>query len=89
VAQHLHDALLVELLDAARNCLIRLRSAGWAVAKCSGVKVGSGGNTTSRPRAGCRRPQVGGVDQPDDVAGEGLVDGLAVAAEHRVGVLGR
>ena len=33
-------------------------------------------------------PHVGGVDEADDVAGEGLLDRLALLAEHRVGVLG-
>ena len=73
-----------------RNCLNRPVSSHRTTAKCSGAKLGIGGKRHRDIRRRACRPgrSVGGVDQADDVTGEGLVDGLAFLAEHRVGVLG-
>ena len=72
-----------------RNCLVFDMSATRQTLKCSGAKLGIVGNVTgSSAQSVSPGPQRGGVDQPDDVAGERLLDGRAVAAEHRLRVLG-
>ena len=73
-----------------RNCLNlpRVGRRGHT-AKCSGAKLGIAGNVTGSVGVErVARAQRGGVDQPDDVARERLLDGRALAAEHRLGVLG-
>ena len=72
-----------------RNCLCLLASVPRATAKCSGAKLGMGGNCDRRLGVqGVAGTQRGRVDQPDHVAGERLVHGRPVLAEHRLGVLG-
>ena len=74
-----------------RNCLKRPVSSGRAVANTSGENRGIGGNSTASLRTGVVQRvaelQAGGVDEADDVAGERLVDRLALGAEHRRRVL--
>ena len=48
-AQHLDDALLVELLDAAAELLVAAGVGGPDAAKCSGAKLAIGGNATGGP----------------------------------------
>ena len=72
-----------------RNCLNRPVSRTRATAKCSGAKLGIVGNVDGLVDVQrVADADVGGVDQADDVAGERLLDRLALLAEHRVGVLG-
>ena len=91
VAQHLHHALLVELREALAELL-----------EPAGVeRAGRGEDLGREPRdrreratgvAGVEQRvaelQAGGVDEADDVAGEGLLDRLALGAERGGGVLG-
>ena len=73
-----------------RNCLYRPVSRGPGDGEVLGREA-SGSAGTSTGLVDVERvadAHVGGVDQADDVAGERLVDGLALLAEHRVGVLG-
>ena len=89
VAQHLHHALLVELGDAPAELLELAGVAHPGDREVLGGEARDGGELD-----GLVDPErvadahVGGVDQADDVAGVGLLDGLALLAEHLVGVLG-
>ena len=73
-----------------RNCLALPASLPRTTAKCSGAKLGMGGNSTGTSPAYSVSPgrSAVGVDQADHVAGEGLLDGLPVLPEHGLGVLG-
>ena len=86
--QDLDHALAVELLDAAAELLERAR-----VGAADHREVLGGEARDGRERDGIggvervAGPQRTRVDQADDVAGERLLDGGALLAEHRLGVL--
>ena len=88
IAQHLHDALLVERREAAPELLV---AAGVAAAH-HGEVLGrearaSAGSAPARPaRDRVTRAQAGGVDEADDVAREGLLERQALLPEGLVGV---
>jgi hypothetical protein len=83
-AQHLHDALLVELRQPRRNCLKRPPSTGRATDELLGAKLGIAGKRTgSASYSVSPMPEAGGVDEADDVTGERLLDRLPVGAEDR------
>ena len=85
VAQHLHHALLVELGDAPAELLVpgRCRARGRR-RSARGRSSGCGGNSTGPvDLEGVADAHLGGVHEADDVAREGLLEGLALLAEDR------
>ena len=69
-----------------RNCLNRPVSVTRALEKCSGRSSGCRGKLDGRVDVErVADPHVGGVDETDDVAGERLLDGLALLAEQPSG----
>ena len=89
-AQHLHDALLVELLDARAELLVAADVAGAGRDEVLGGE-GRHGRVLDRVADVDGVPDAQGrrVDQADDVAGLGALDRRRLAAEDRLGELRR
>jgi hypothetical protein len=89
VAQNLDDALLVELSDPLAELL---EASGVADTDDGEVFRSEAWDRWIRDRLvdpqRITNSHIGGVHEPDDVAGKGLVDRLTFLAEHGVGVLG-
>ena len=89
-AQHLHHALLVELLDAASELLVAADVAGAGGDEVLGREARDGRVLDGVPDVdGVADPQGLRVDEADDVAGLGALDGGGVATEDRLRELRR